>query len=93
MEWFGEPRGAAFLSNRHDLLYIALGPANRYGRLPESRDEVARAIDGARPGTWVVWFRDWSANAHYRYGLAELRASTALEPVAEFPDGVVLRVR
>ena len=93
MEWFGEPRGAEFLSNRHDLLYIALGPANRYQRLPEARDRVERALDGARPGAWVVWFRDWPANARYGYGPAELRASPGLEPVAELPDGVLLRVR
>ena len=93
VEWFGEPRGAELLSNRHDLLYIALGPANRYQRLPEARDRVERVIDGARPGTWVVWFRDWPANANYGYGSAELRASPALEAVAELPDGVILRVR
>ena len=93
VEWFGEPRGEAFLSNRHDLLYITLGPANDYRRLTESRDRTARAIDGAAPGTWVVWFRDWPANRGYGYGLAELRASPALEEVTAFPDGVILRVR
>ncbi len=93
VEWFGEPRGESFLSNRHDLLYISLGPENGYQRLPDSRDRTARAIDGAEPGTWVVWFRDWPANRGYGYGLAELRASPALEEVAAFPDGVILRVR
>lgn len=93
VEWFGERRGAEFLSNRHDLLYIGLGPANGYRRLPESRDGMARALEGARPGTWVVWFRDWPANARYGYGPAELRASSALALAAELPDGVVLRVR
>lgn len=93
VEWFGEPRGQSFLSNRHDLLYIELGPANGYQRLTESRDRMARAIDGAEPGTWVVWFHDWPANRGYGYGLAELRASPALEEVAAFPDGVILRVR
>ena len=93
VEWFGEPRGAELLSNRHDLLYIALGPANRYQRLLEPRDGMEQAIDGARPGVWVVWFRDWPANAGYGYGLAELRALPALEPVAGLPDGVILRVR
>lgn len=93
VEWFGEPRGESFLSNRHDLLYIRLGPENDYRRLTESRDRTARAIDGAESGTWVVWFRDWPANRGYGYGLAELRASPALEEVAAFPDGVILRVR
>lgn len=92
-EWFGEPGGESFLSNRHDLLYIALGPANDYRRLPDSRDRMARATSGAEPGTWVVWFRDWPANRGYGYGLAELRALPALEEVAVFPDGVILRVR
>ena len=93
VDWFGEPGGESFLSNRHDLLYIALGPANDYRRLPDSRDRMARATSGAEPGTWVVWFRDWPANRGYGYGLAELRASPALEEVAAFPDGVILRVR
>lgn len=93
VEWFGEPRGESFLSNRHDLLYIALGPVNDYRRLPAPRDHMERAIDGARSGAWVVWFRDWPANRGYGYGLAELRASPALEEVAAFPDGVILRVR
>ncbi len=91
VEWFGEAEGAEFLSNRRDLLYIALGPANRYRYLPESRDRMARLIDGAEAGTWVVWFHDWPASRGY--GLAELRASPALEEAAAFPDGVILRVR
>lgn len=87
--WFDEPEGAEFLSNRPDLLYGRLGPANRYHRLPASYERMTRMVDDARSGSWVVWIRDWDLG----YGLAELRATPALEEVAAFPDGVILRVR
>ena len=91
VDWFGEREGAEFLSNRPYPLYIALGPANGYQRLPPSRERLAPMLAAARSGVWVVWFRAWGGNPDY--GLAELRASPALEEVAAFPDGIILRVR
>ena len=46
---------------------------------------LARAPDGA----YLVWFKDAS---DHDYGLPDLRASPALEPVAQPKDGLVLKV-
>ena len=40
----------------------------------------------------VVWFEDYWRRRPYDYGVADLRASPALEPVAELADGAVFRV-
>ena len=54
--------------------------------------QLERLLEEARNGMHVVWFEDYWRRRPYDYGVADLRASPALEPVAELADGAVFRV-
>ncbi len=54
--------------------------------------QLERLLEKARNGVHVVWFEDYWRRHPYDYGVADLRASPELEPVAELADGAIFRV-
>lgn len=55
-------------------------------------ERLERLLANAPNGVHVVWFeRPWRRRL-YDYGVADLRASPGLEPVAELADGAIFRV-
>ena len=54
--------------------------------------QLERLLAQARNGAHVVWFEGHWRHDPYDYGVADLRASPGLEPVAELADGAIFRV-
>lgn len=50
-------------------------------------------IEGWSAGEYVLWFYNFHGNSFFDFGPAEMRASPALEPVADLDDGVIFRVK
>ena len=101
----GEPHT---YSNYPALVYLHSDGRGTYRPLPDGLNRLRERPGGGtetpqeRLGRWaaeaeedaaVLWFTNW-AEAAYRYAPPPaLRVTPGLEPVAEFPDGTVLRVR
>ena len=58
-----------------------------------SGDRLRVFFAGAPEGALVLWLGAWSSERLYDYGRAALRLLPDLEPVAEFADGALFRVR
>ena len=43
-------------------------------------------------GAYVIWFSNASYNHLYGYGVATIRMSSGIEPVAELADGAVFKI-
>ena len=56
-------------------------------------DRLRVFFAGAPEGALVLWLGAWSSERLYDYGRAALRLRPDLEPVAEFADGALFRVR
>ena len=56
-------------------------------------DRLRAFFAGAPEGALVLWLGAWSSERLYDYGRAALRLLPDLEPVAEFADGALFRVR
>ena len=54
--------------------------------------QLASLLAKVRNGAHVVWFEGHWRGHPYDYGVADLRASPGLEPVAELADGAIFRV-
>ena len=61
-----------------------------YRGTPERLESL---LANAPKGVHVVWFEDYWHCRPYGYGVADLRASPGLEPVAELADGAIFRVK
>ena len=101
----GEPHT---YSNYPALVYLHSDGRGTYRPLPDGLNRLRERPGGetetpqerllrwaaeAEEGAVILWFTNW-AEAAYRYAPPPaLRVTPGLEPVAEFPDGTVLRVR
>ena len=56
-------------------------------------ERLERLLADAPKGVHMVWFKDYWRRRPYDYGVADLRASPGLEPVAELADGAIFRVK
>ena len=63
------------------------------GETETPQERLLRWAEEAEEGAAILWFTNW-AEAAYRYAPPPaLEVTPGLEPVAEFPDGTVFRVR
>ena len=91
------PGGGTVYSNVRNAAYLYGDGTGTYHRLPvrwtELQELVAAAPDGAR----LIWFDAYRVDlvwglVPYDYGVAQLRATRGLEPVAELADGAIFTV-
>lgn len=96
-------------SNAPFVLYFYTDGKGEYQLIPMSRaggyiiddrnagisgnEQLHRWAAGLAGGEYVVWLNAWYGNDAYDFGPAEMRASPALEPVADLDDGVIFRVK
>ena len=94
LEWIRRnPLPGLIFSNEIPSVYIDNDASARYSYLPAVEEHMQQRLsDVVSSDVWVVWFDNVYVNRIYDYSRAALRATLALEPVAELADGAIFKV-
>ena len=94
LEWIRRnPLPGLIFSNEIPSVYIENDKSARYRHLPAVEEHMQQRLsDVVSSDVWVVWFDNVYVNQIYDYSRAALRATLALEPVAELADGAIFKV-
>ena len=66
-------------------------PADGFCSPGTRQEQLGRWLADVPDGTHVVWFYDWFSR-RFDYSAADMRGSTAFEPVAEMADGAIFKI-
>lgn len=91
------PIGGTVYSNVRNVAYLHSDGTGTYHRLPVRWTQLRELVAAAPDGAHLIWFDAYRADlvwglVPYDYGVAQLRATRGLEPVAELADGAVFTV-
>ena len=91
------PIGGMVYSNVRNAAYLYGAGTGTYRRLPVRWTELQELVAAAPAGAHLIWFDAYRADpvwgmVAYDYGVAQMRATRGLEPVAELADGAVFTV-
>ena len=82
--------GLMFSNDIYALYLVAESATLRH--LEQGADYPRRLAEALREPTHIVWFRDWQMNEVFGYNDFDLRFLPGVETLADFADGVVLRL-
>ena len=81
-----------YLNNKGDAAYNTMPGKFGQGSLEAGLADTPDSPYDIYDGSYIVWFENHYQNQFYDYGAAALRILPNLEPVADFDDGLILKV-